>query len=151
MGVVFSYDEENLKIMKPAGGYKSFRIQSGLYPKLGPDHVPPFAVLATQAEGTSLVHDWMYENRQRYIPELQKMGASCEILDPHRALITGPAVLAGCKVESFDLRAGMVLVMAALVANGRSAISNVNHIDRGYERIEERLAAVGADIERITE
>lgn len=151
MGVVFAYDEENLKIMKPAGGYKSFRIQSGLYPKLGPDHVPPFAVLATQAEGTSLVHDWMYENRQRYIPELQKMGATCEILDPHRALITGPAVLAGCEVETFDLRAGMVLVIAALVAGGRSTISNVNHIDRGYERIEERLRAVGADIERITE
>lgn len=150
MGVVFDYDKEYLKIMKPAAGYKSFRIQSGLYPKLGPDHVPPFAVLATQAEGTSLVHDWMYENRLRYIPELQKMGATCEILDPHRALITGPAVLAGCEVESFDLRAGMVLVIAALVASGRSVISNVNHIDRGYEKLEERLRALGADIERIT-
>jgi len=151
MGVVFSYDEESLKIMKPAGGYRSFRIQSGLYPKLGPDHVPPFSVLATQAEGTSLIHDWMYEGRQRYIPELQKMGASCEILDQHRALITGPAVLTGCEVESFDLRAGMVLVMAALVANGRSIISNVNHIDRGYEQVEERLRAVGADIQRMSE
>lgn len=79
------------------------------------------------------------------------MGATCEILDPHRALITGPAVLAGCEVESFDLRAGMVLVIAALVANGRSIISNVNHIDRGYERIEERLGQIGADIERVKE
>lgn len=151
MGVAFDHDEKDLKIMKPTAGYKSFRIQSGLYPKLGPDHVPPFAVLATQAEGVSLVHDWMYENRLRYIPELQKMGATCEILDPHRALITGPAVLAGCEVESFDLRAGMVLVIAALVASGRSIISNVNHIDRGYERIEERLRQIGADIERVTE
>ena len=151
MGVVFEHDATSLKIMKPTSGYKSFRIQSGLYPKLMPDHVPQFAALATQAEGTSLVHDWMYENRLRYIPELQKMGATCEILDPHRALITGPAVLAGCEVESFDLRAGMVLVIAALVASGRSTISNVNHIDRGYERIEERLQAIGADIERVTE
>ncbi|MBI3442296.1 MAG: UDP-N-acetylglucosamine 1-carboxyvinyltransferase [Candidatus Sungbacteria bacterium] len=151
MAVVFEHDSTSMKIMKPISGYKSFRIQSGLYPKLMPDHVPPFAALATQAEGTSLVHDWMYENRLRYIPELQKMGATCEILDPHRALITGPAVLAGCEVESFDLRAGMVLVIAALVARGRSVISNVSHIDRGYERIEERLRQIGADIERISE
>lgn len=150
-GVAFEYSATDMKIMKPTSGYKSFRIQSGLYPKLMPDHVPQFAALATQAEGTSLVHEWMYENRLRYIPELQKMGATCEILDPHRALITGPAVLAGCEVESFDLRAGMVLVIAALVANGRSIISNVNHIDRGYERIEERLGQIGADIERVKE
>ena len=149
MGVALEYDQRDLKISKPSAGYKSFRIQSGLYPKLGPDHVPPFAALATQAEGTSLVHDWMYENRQRYIPELRKMGATCEILDQHRALITGPAHLTGCDMESFDLRAGMVLVIAALAARGKSVISNISHIDRGYEKIDERLRALGADIERI--
>lgn len=151
MGVAFEHDADTMRIMRPVSGYKSFRIQSGLYPKLMPDHVPQFAALATQAEGTSLVHDWMYENRQRYIPELQKMGATCRILDPHRALITGPAVLAGCDVESFDLRAGMVLVIAALVADGRSIISNVNHIDRGYENLETRLRQVGADIKRLVQ
>ena len=149
MGVAFSYDEHDLKIMKPTMGYKNARIQAGLYPKLGSDHLPPFAVLATQAEGGSLVHDWMYENRLRYIPELQKMGASCEILDPHRALITGPTVLSGCDIETLDIRSGMTLVIAALVASGSSTIANVEHIDRGYERIDERLRALGADIERI--
>lgn len=149
MGVVFSYDEHALKIMKPAMGYKNSRIQAGLYPQLGSDHVPPFAVLATQAEGGSLIHDWMYENRLRYVPELQKMGATCEILDPHRALITGPAVLSGCDIETLDIRSGMTLVIAALVASGSSTIAHVEHIDRGYERIDERLQALGADIKRI--
>ncbi|MBI3420743.1 MAG: UDP-N-acetylglucosamine 1-carboxyvinyltransferase [Candidatus Sungbacteria bacterium] len=151
MGVAFEHSADTLTIRKPVAGYKSFRIQSGLYPKLMPDHLPPFAALATQAEGVSLVHEWMYENRLRYITELQKMGATCEILDPHRALITGPAVLAGCHVESFDLRAGMVLVIAALVARGKSVIANVEHIDRGYEALESRLQAIGADIKRISE
>lgn len=149
MGVAFSHDEKNIKIMKPVGGYKSFRIQAGLYPKLGSDHLPPFAVLATQAQGASLIHDWMYENRLRYVPELQKMGATCEILDPHRALITGPTVLSGCDIESVDIRSGMTLVIAALVASGSSTIANVSHLDRGYERIDERLRALGADIRRV--
>ncbi len=149
MGVVFSHDTKDLRIMKPALGYKNFRIQSGLYPKLGSDHLPPFAVLATQARGVSLIHDWMYENRLRYIPELQKMGATCEILDPHRALITGPATLAGCAMESVDIRSGMTLVIAALVAEGESAIGQIEHIDRGYEKIDERLRALGADIKRV--
>ncbi len=149
MGVVFSHDAKDLRIMKPALGYKNFRIQSGLYPKLGSDHLPPFAVLATQARGVSLIHDWMYENRLRYIPELQKMGATCEIVDPHRALITGPATLAGCAMESVDIRSGMTLVIAALVAEGESTIGQIGHIDRGYERIDERLQALGADITRV--
>jgi len=149
MGAVFSHDGKNLSIMKPALGYKNFRIQSGLYPKLGSDHLPPFAVLATQARGVSLIHDWMYENRLRYIPELQKMGATCEILDPHRALITGPATLAGCAMESVDIRSGMTLVIAALVAEGESTIGQIEHIDRGYEKIDERLRALDADIRRV--
>ncbi|MFY9462675.1 MAG: UDP-N-acetylglucosamine 1-carboxyvinyltransferase [Candidatus Sungiibacteriota bacterium] len=149
MGVVFSYDAADLRIMKPALGYKSFRIQSGLYPKLGSDHLPPFAVLATQARGVSLIHDWMYENRLRYIPELQKMGATCEILDPHRALITGPATLAGCAITSVDIRSGMTLVIAALVAEGESSLGQIEHIDRGYEKIDERLRSLGADIKRV--
>ena len=149
MGVVFSHDGHHLRIMKPALGYKNFRIQSGLYPKLGSDHLPPFAVLATQARGVSLIHDWMYENRLRYIPELQKMGATCEILDPHRALITGPVALVGCAMESVDIRSGMTLIIAALVAEDESSLGQIEHIDRGYEKIDERLRALGADITRI--
>ena len=149
MGVAFEHDGDKLKIMKPTAGYKSFRIQSGLYPKLGSDHLPPFAVLATQAEGVSLIHDWMYENRLRYLAELQKMGADCEILDQHRARISGPTHLVGCRMESFDIRSGMALVVAALVAQGESVIERIDHIDRGYERLDERLRALGADIRRI--
>ncbi|MEK7082505.1 MAG: UDP-N-acetylglucosamine 1-carboxyvinyltransferase [Patescibacteria group bacterium] len=149
MGVAFERRGDTMKIMKPTAGYKSFRIQSGLYPKLGSDHLPPFAVLATQAEGASLIHDWMYENRLRYLSELQKMGADCEVLDPHRARISGPTHLAGCRMESFDIRSGMTLVIAALVGAGESIIERIEHIDRGYERLDERLRSLGADIERI--
>lgn len=149
MGVAFERHTDTMKILKPISGYKSFRVQSGLYPKLGSDHLPPFAVLATQAEGASLIHDWMYENRLRYVSELQKMGASCEILDQHRARISGPTHLAGCTMESFDIRSGMTLVIAALVGTGESAIEHIEHIDRGYEKLDERLRMIGADIKRI--
>lgn len=138
-----------LAIEKPPAAYTSFRIQSGFYPKLVTDHIPPFAVLATQAHGTSLIHDWMYENRLRYIPELQKMGAHCTILDPHRALITGPSNLRGSEIETYDIRSGMTLVIAGLTAEGRSTISNIEHIDRGYEKIDARLRELGADIKRV--
>ncbi len=149
MGVAFDIDAHTLIVRKPVRAYRSFRVQSGLYPKLGSDHLPPFAVLATQAEGTSLIHDWLYENRQRYVPELQKMGAECKIADPHRVFITGPTPLAASETASCDIRSGMTLVIAALVADGRSVIDQAEHIDRGYERIDERLRALGADIERI--
>lgn len=149
MGVAFELDGAALRLRKPSQPYKSFRVQSGLYPKLGSDHLPPFAVLATQAEGASLIHDWLYENRLRYVPELQKMGAACTILDPHRAIIIGPTPLSGCEIESLDIRSGMTLVIASLVAEGRSIISRVEHIDRGYEQLEERLRAIGADIQRL--
>lgn len=150
MGVAFEHSGRTLAILKPPAGYRAFRVQSGLYPKLGSDHLPPFAVLATQAEGTSLIHDWLYEGRFRYVPELQKMGADCTILDPHRALISGPRHLAGCEIAGLDIRSGMTLIIAALVASGRSVINKVEHIDRGYERIEERIGELGADIKRVT-
>lgn len=149
MGVNVLLDGETLTIRKPQSPYRAFRIQSGLYPKLGSDHLPPFAVLATQAEGKSLIHDWLYEGRLGYIGELQKMGANATILDPHRAVITGPAKLTGCDMASLDIRSGMTLLIAALTAEGRSTISAIEHIDRGYEKIDERLQGLGAHIKRI--
>lgn len=151
MGVNARVSSSTLEIREPDHPYHSFRIQSGLYPKLISDHLPPFAVLATQAEGSSLIHDWMYENRLRYIPELQKMGANCTILDPHRATITGPSPLTGCRIETFDIRSGMTLIVAALAAAGESTIAAIEHIDRGYERIDERIRAIGGDIQRIAD
>lgn len=148
MGVNVLLKGEVLAIAKPRSPYRAFRIQSGLYPKLGSDHLPPFAVLATQAEGESLIHDWLYEGRLGYIAELRKMGADAKILDQHRAVIAGRTKLTGCDMASLDIRSGMTLLIAALAAEGRSTISDIGHIDRGYERIDERLRELGANIRR---
>ena len=149
MNVNFSAVDNCLKILPPEALYKSHRLQSGLYPKLVSDHLPPLAFLATQAEGATIVHEWMYEARQSYIRELMKMGANAVIMDPHRALIIGPTPLYGKEVTSYDIRSGMSMIVAALVAKGQTVISGVEHIDRGYEDLEGRLKNIGADIQRI--
>ena len=149
MGVTYEMIGSALSIRKPERPYRAFRIQSGLYPKLGSDHIPPFAVLATQAEGSSLVHDWMYDGRLRYLGELEKMGASATILDPHRAIIRGPTPLWGTALDGLDIRSGMTMVIAGLVAQGQTTIAGVEHLDRGYARLDERLQAIGADIKRV--
>lgn len=149
MGVEYRILESDLLIAKPKHPYKGFRLQSGLYPKLLSDQIPPFSVLATQGAGETLIHEWMYEGRLRYLDELIKMGASATILDPHRALIVGPTALSGREVSSLDVRSGMTLIIAALVAQGTTTLKDVHHIDRGYETIDERLKNIGARIDRI--
>jgi UDP-N-acetylglucosamine 1-carboxyvinyltransferase len=114
-----------------------------------PDLLPPLSVLLTQAHGTSLIHDWMYEGRLRYLTELIKMGANAHILNPHQAIIIGPTTLFGKTITSYDIRAGATLIIAALTAEGESEIRNIYQIDRGYEAIDKRLAALGAHIERV--
>lgn len=121
------------------------------YPGLCPDLLPMFVVLATQAQGVSLIHDWMYEGRLKYIEELRRMGADAFICDPHRALITGPTPLEGKEITSFDLRAGAVLIIAALTAEGSTVIHNAHQVDRGYEDIEGRLKKLGAVFTRAKE
>lgn len=133
----------------PAKHFKAANIKVEIYPGIPTDLQAPFAVLATQAEGTSLVHEHMYEDRLRYIEELIKMGANAVISDPHRALITGPTQLWGREIKSYDLRAGATLIIAALIAQGESVINNIYQVDRGYERIEERLQKIGVKIKRI--
>lgn len=108
-----------------------------------------FGVLATQCAGTTIMHDTIYEGRMGYVNELFKMGANAIIADPHRAIITGPAPLYGTSIKTLDLRAGATLIIAALIAQGESILDNVEIIDRGYEKIEEKLAKLGADIKRI--
>jgi UDP-N-acetylglucosamine 1-carboxyvinyltransferase len=105
----------------------------------------------TQAEGKSLVHDPLYENRLNFTQELRKMGADIEIVDPHRAIIFGKTPLTGQRIESWDIRAGASLIIAGLLAKGQTIIENIYQIDRGYERIEERLQQLGADIRRVKE
>lgn len=124
------------------------KIHNAPYPGLSPDLLPMFAVMATQASGVTLVHDWMYEGRLKYIEELRRMGADAFICDPHRALITGPTPLEGKEITSFDLRAGAVLIIAALAAQGESTIHGAYQVDRGYEYIEKRLRGIGASIVR---
>lgn len=108
-------------------------------------------VLATQSRGSILFHDWMYPSRMFFIDKLVAMGAHIVLCDPHRSIVQGPTILYGEKLESPDIRAGMALVLAALAAEGQSEIRNVGQIDRGYERIDEKLRALGARIERVIE
>jgi len=146
-----NFETKNNKLLiKPAQKLNSInKIETRTYPGIPTDLQAPFAVLATQAEGTTLIHDTMYEGRLAYINELNKMGANAIICDPHRALITGPTPLYGQEITSFDLRAGATLIIAALLAKGQSVISKIDQVDRGYEKIEERLRNLGADIKRI--
>jgi UDP-N-acetylglucosamine 1-carboxyvinyltransferase len=150
MGVAFEISKGNLYIKKPKEIYQANIIQTGYYPQHIPsDLQPPFALLATQAKGTSLIHDPVFEGRLGYINELIKMGANAIVADPHRALITGPTPLYGTEINSLDIRAGITLVIAGLIADGQTIIRDADHIDRGYENIEERLSSLGARIKRV--
>ena len=125
-------------------------IQALPFPGLPTDIQAPFGVLVTQAKGTSLIHDPLYEGRLRYVSELNKMGANCMLADVHRAFIIGPTHLYGNHITSFDIRAGATLIIAGLVAKGKTVIDNIYQVDRGYEQIEKRLKKLGANIKRVT-
>ena len=128
---------------------KPARIQTFFYPGFPTDFLPFTAVLSTQANGKTLIHDPLYESRFSYLEELKKMGADIEIVDPHRAIIFGKTPLHGLNIESWDIRGGASLIIAGLLAKGTTTINNIYQIDRGYERIEERLQKLGADIKRV--
>ncbi len=125
------------------------RVHSMPYPGFAADNIPPFVVLATQAQGSTLVMEWMYEGRQKYVYDLIRMGADTTILDPHRILIKGPTPLYGREATSYDVRAGATMIIAAMVAQGESVVTDVEQLDRGYEKVENRLNAVGANIKRV--
>ena len=125
------------------------KIQTFIYPGIHSDLQSALGVLATQAKGSTLLHDPLYPARLKYLEEINKMGAEIYIADPHRAIINGPTKLYGTDLGTFDLRGGAALIIAALVAKGKSTISNIYQVDRGYEKIEERLQSLGADIKRV--
>ena len=125
------------------------RIHDAPWPGFPADLTSIALVLATQAHGTCLIHEWMYESRLYWVDRLISMGARVVVCDPHRALVSGPSKLYGQTVSSPDIRAGMALLLAALVAEGRSVIHNAQQIDRGYEKIDDRLRGLGAQIERV--
>jgi UDP-N-acetylglucosamine 1-carboxyvinyltransferase len=108
----------------------------------------PFTVLMTQATGTALVQETVFEGRLFYIDLLNRMGANITLCDPHRALVSGPTPLRGKFVESPDVRAGLAMVVAGMVASGTTTIGNAYQIDRGYQSLEQRLSQVGATISR---
>jgi len=141
-------NKETIKIL-PSGQLKIDKIQSLPYPGIHTDLQPELGVLATQTRGASLIHDPLFEGRLKYLKELNKMGAEILFRGPHRAIVYGPAKLHGIKIPSPDLRAGAALIVAGLIAEGETVINNIYQIDRGYERIEERLQKLGADIKRV--
>jgi len=142
-------DNNSVKILH-SPKIKIDKIQSMPHPGISTDLLPLFGVLATQAKGATLIHDPLYEGRLKYLEELNKMGADIIFCDPHRAIINGPTHLRGIEVPSLDLRAGAALIIAGLIAHGTTIINNIYQVDRGYEKLEERLQKLGADIKRIS-
>ena len=126
------------------------KIQVLPYPGIPTDLQCAFGVLATQNSGETLIHDPMYEGRLGYLEELNKMGADISLLDIHRAVVNGPSNLRGIPIKNYDLRSGAALIIAGLIAEGETSISNAYQVDRGYEKIEERLQKIGADIKRVS-
>jgi UDP-N-acetylglucosamine 1-carboxyvinyltransferase len=122
------------------------------YPGLNIDNLPFFVPLATQAEGTTLIHDWTWENRAIYFTELNRLGADIRLADPHRAFVTGTTKLTAAQIVSPPaLRPAVIILVAMLAAEGTSVLRNVYSIERGYENIAERLNKIGAKIDTLSE
>ncbi len=124
-------------------------LQTNIFPGVPSDLQSPFAILLTQAEGMSRIHEVLYEGRFTYLLELEKMKGHVAVMNPHEALIFGPTPLRGSLVSSWDLRAGAAMIIAGLIAEGETSITNVEYIDRGYENILEKLRILGAQIEHV--
>jgi UDP-N-acetylglucosamine 1-carboxyvinyltransferase len=140
--------EQELVIQDDLGGQIP-KIEDGPWPAFPADLTSIAVTVATQARGTVLIFEKMFESRLFFVDKLVSMGARIILCDPHRAVVTGPTKLYGQQMSSPDIRAGMAMLLAALCAEGTSTIGNIGEIDRGYERIDERLRSLGARIERI--
>lgn len=137
------FEVAGAKVIKPVN------IKTREYPGFVTDLQQPFTVLLTQARGESMIFETVFDGRLDYINDLNRMGAKIVLCDPHRIIVSGPTPLRGRHMESPDLRAGLAFVIAAIIAKGRSFIDNIHHIDRGYEKIEERLQNIGVNLERV--
>src|SRR5580765_3591462 len=140
--------QQQLLVEDDLGGHIP-KIEDGPWPAFPADLTSIALTVATQAFGTVLIFEKMFESRLFFVDKLVTMGARIILCDPHRAVVTGPAQLVGQRMESPDIRAGMAVLIAALCAEGTSTIGNIGQIDRGYERIDERLRGLGAHIERV--
>jgi len=150
MAVRCRFDHDTLFVdpSTPAG---LRRIATGLWPGFPSDFVSLIAVLATQALGRMLIHDWMYELRLFALEQLSSMGADFFLCDPHRIIVTGPTRLRGRLLDGRDLRSGMALIAAALAADGQSRVRPLETVERGYSRLVENLRALGARVDRVSD
>lgn len=141
--------KKNSALIKPHGKLKAItQLRTAVHPSFPTDLQAPFAVLLTQAHGNSKIFETLFDGRLNYLFELEKMGAKFDILNPHQAIIFGKTKLKGVPISSWDIRAGAAMVLAALVADGTTEISNIAFIDRGYDNLEQKLQKLGAVIER---
>ena len=140
--------DQSLRIATDAHGVIP-RIDDAPWPGFPADLMSIATVVATQCEGTILMFEKMYESRMFFVDKLFSLGAHIILCDPHRALVMGPTRLHGETLTSPDIRAGMAMLIAALCAEGQSVIKNIGQIDRGYEKIDEKLRSLGARIERV--
>ncbi len=125
------------------------KVQTAIFPGFSTDLQSPMGVLLTQCKGETVIFETLFENRLSYLFELEKMGAKMQIINAHQAKITGPSKLRGTEVQSWDLRAGAAMVLAGLIAEGTTKVTNIDYIDRGYENFVENLQAMGAKIQRV--
>ncbi len=147
-GVEYKRESDSLLIKKRTKPLKPLEVVTHEYPGLATDYQPPFVVMLSQAQGISVLRETIFEGRLFYTDKLKQMGAKIIMADPYRVIIEGPSPMRGRKIVSPDIRAGIGLVIAGLIAEGKTTIGNIYQIDRGYERIDERLSALGADIKR---
>lgn len=147
MGLDCSYDNDTL-VVRPSTLRAVRRITTGLWPGFPSDLVSLVTVLATQADGRTLVHDWLYELRLFALEQMSAMRADLFLCDPHRMIVSGPTRLRGRALDSRDLRSGMALIAAALAAEGESRITPLETVERGYASLIERLRSLGAQVER---
>jgi UDP-N-acetylglucosamine 1-carboxyvinyltransferase len=147
MGLNCSYDNDIL-VVRPSSLRAVRRITTGLWPGFPSDLVSLVTVLATQAEGRTLVHDWLYELRLFALEQMSAMHADLFLCDPHRIIVNGPTRLRGRALDSRDLRSGMALIAAALAAEGESRVTPLETVERGYASLIERLRSLGAQVER---
>jgi UDP-N-acetylglucosamine 1-carboxyvinyltransferase len=147
MGLNCSYDNDTL-VVRPSSLRAVRRITTGLWPGFPSDLVSLVTVLATQAEGRTLVHDWLYELRLFALEQMSAMHADLFLCDPHRIIVNGPTRLRGRALDSRDLRSGMALIAAALAAEGESRVTPLETVERGYASLIERLRSLGAQVER---
>jgi UDP-N-acetylglucosamine 1-carboxyvinyltransferase len=148
MGLNCSWDDQRFHV-EPSALTATRRVTTGLWPGFPSDMVSLVTVLATQADGRTLVHDWLYELRLFALEQLSGMRADLFLCDPHRIIVAGPTKLRGKHLDSRDLRSGMALIAAALAAEGESYVTPLETVERGYASLVERLKSLGAQVERV--